>query len=108
MRSYMPLAFGSADGPVRHAERWRPDRPGQQYWRVTSDLPVIALTYNAEVDAAYIRMQPEDSAQPSVAETLTVNADINLDFDHAGHLVGIEILAARRVLHPALLREVRE
>ena len=69
---------------------------------VTSDLP-FRLTYDAGVDAAYISLQTADAVQPSVTETLTVNPDINLDFDHDGHLVGIEVLGARRLLHPALL-----
>lgn len=75
---------------------------------MSNDLHAIALTYDAQADAAYLRMQPDDVVQPSVAETVTVNADINLDFDYAGHLVGIEILAARRLLHPALLRGIPE
>jgi uncharacterized protein YuzE len=74
---------------------------------VTSDAPPISVTYDAQVDAAYIRLQPEDSGL-EVEETVTVDADINLDFDHAGHLVGIEILAARRLLHPALIRGMPE
>jgi uncharacterized protein YuzE len=40
-----------------------------------------------------------------VATTLTVNADINLDFDSEGQLVGVEILGASN-LHPELLAEI--
>lgn len=74
---------------------------------MTSDSPAISVTYDAQVDAAYIRLQPEDFVLEA-AETVTVNADINLDFDHAGRLVGIEILAARRLLHPNLIRGMPE
>jgi len=67
---------------------------------------VLTVTYDAEVDAAYIRLQPDDVVQRSVAETLPVTTSINLDFDHDGRLVGIEVLS-KSLLHPTVLAEAR-
>jgi uncharacterized protein YuzE len=65
------------------------------------------MTYDDEADAAYVYLQSPTVTQPSVARTVTVNADINLDFDDEGRLVGIEVLGAAN-LHPALLAEVTD
>ncbi|WP_223290974.1 DUF2283 domain-containing protein [Streptomyces avicenniae] len=71
----------------------------------------MRITYDAEADAAYLyfadprvetrvaRMYPCDPVQ--------VEGMINLDFDEASHLVGIEILAARSKL-PGYLLEMAE
>ena len=71
---------------------------------MTIENGVLTVTYDAASHAAYIRLQPDDVVQPSVAETLTVTDSINLDIDHNGRLVGIEVLS-ERVLHPAVLAE---
>jgi uncharacterized protein YuzE len=42
--------------------------------------------------------------KPSVARTMTIDENINLDFDAQGRLVGIEVLGARN-LRPELLAE---
>jgi uncharacterized protein YuzE len=63
------------------------------------------MTYDSDADAAYVYLQPPTVVEPSVATTLTVNADINLDFDSEGRLVGVEILGASN-LHPELLGEI--
>jgi uncharacterized protein YuzE len=60
------------------------------------------MTYDSDVDAAYVYLQPPTVVEPSVATTLTVNADVNLDFDSEGRLVGVEILRAS-ILDPELL-----
>ena len=63
------------------------------------------MTYDSDADAAYVYLQPPTVVEPSVATTLTVNADINLDFDSEGRLIGVEILGASNV-HPELLAEI--
>ena len=78
--------------------------PTGQSVRMTTANGVLTVRYDAAAHAAYIRLQPDDVAQPSVAETLPVTDSINLDFDHDGRLVGIELLS-ERVLHPAVLAE---
>jgi uncharacterized protein YuzE len=71
---------------------------------MTTQNGVLTVRFDAAADAAYIRLQPDDVVQPSVAETLTVTTSINLDFDHEGRLVGVEVLSGR-LLHPAVLAE---
>ena len=51
-------------------------------------------------------LQPADVIEPSVAKTVPVNADINLDFDAQDRLIGVEILRGS-ALHPALLAEIQ-
>ena len=72
---------------------------------MTTANGVLEVSYDRSVDAAYIRLQPDDAAA-NVAETLSVTTSVNLDFDHVGRLVGIEILCGR-LLHPAVLAEAR-
>ncbi|MFF4182397.1 DUF2283 domain-containing protein [Streptomyces sp. NPDC001691] len=71
----------------------------------------VRITYDAEADAAYLyftdprvdtraaRMYPCDPVQ--------VEGMINLDFDEASHLIGIEVLAAKSKL-PGYLLEMAE
>ena len=73
---------------------------------MTTENGVLTVSYDAGAHAAYIRLQPDDVVQPSVVETVPVTTSINLDFDHDGRLVGIELLS-ERVLHPAVLAEAR-
>ena len=63
------------------------------------------MTYDSDADAAYVYLRPSTVVEPSVATTVTANADINLDFDREGRLVGVEILGASN-LHPELLAEI--
>jgi uncharacterized protein YuzE len=69
----------------------------------------MEVTYDPEVDAAYIYLVP--ISRGSVHETVCVAdeaselaGDVNLDLDKEGRLLGIEILGARRFLPPELLR----
>jgi uncharacterized protein YuzE len=71
---------------------------------VANDTRVLRVTYDQEVDAAYVYLLAPTAVQSSVARTTTVNANINLDFDDEGRLVGIEVLGAR-YLRPELLAE---
>jgi uncharacterized protein YuzE len=71
----------------------------------------MKLSYDKSIDAAYIQLALEIDAG-GVAKTypcdpLAVEGQINLDFDAAGRLVGIEILGASRKLPPELLRQER-
>lgn len=50
----------------------------------------MRITYDVEVDAAYIYL----SAKVKDPETVRVDDDINLDFDAENRLVGIEVLSA--------------
>lgn len=66
------------------------------------------LTYDREVDAAYIYIA--DIAPGEVANTVTyddmptsVHGDVNLDFDRNGKLLGIEILGASKILPSNML-----
>ncbi len=59
------------------------------------------LSYDAEAVAAYIRFEPG-----KVAESGEVSAGIVLDDDDNGHMVGIEVLEARRQPPPQLLENV--
>jgi uncharacterized protein YuzE len=70
-----------------------------------ADDRILRLTYDPDADAAYVSLQPGTVIQPSVATTVTVNASINLDFDSEGHLIGVEVLAARTLLRPDLLAQ---
>ncbi|HEY8912601.1 DUF2283 domain-containing protein [Lacisediminihabitans sp.] len=68
----------------------------------------MRVTYDADVDAAYIYLVGEIPAR-GVARTIPVdpseiNGMINLDFSAEGLLVGIEVLDASRFISPELLR----
>lgn len=54
--------------------------------------------YDPEANAAYIRF----SSEP-VLESEEVSEGIVLDYDQAGHIVGMEVLDARQNLPPAML-----
>jgi len=60
----------------------------------------IAVKYRAEDNAAYIRF-----SEGTVLESEEVSPGIILDFDDAGHIVGMELLQADRQLAPHLLNE---
>lgn len=65
------------------------------------------MSYDAEVDAAYLSLT-KIAAGEAVKTVCAVQppecpGEINLDFDAEGRLLGLEILAASRVLPPGLL-----
>lgn len=67
----------------------------------------MRITYDASVDAAYIWLVPDIGAG-GVARTVPVDPReidgmINLDFDTAGRMIGIEVIDASRFLSPELL-----
>jgi uncharacterized protein YuzE len=72
----------------------------------------LRFEYDPEVDAAYIFLK-HPIADGEVAETVVSDADIrmgtvNLDFDATGHLIGIEIQGATRVLGKEVLNALAE
>ncbi|OJF96779.1 DUF2283 domain-containing protein [Pararhizobium antarcticum] len=56
------------------------------------------VEYDRDADAAYIRFSSE-----AILESEEVSAGIVLDYDHEGHIVGMEVLDARSNLPPAML-----
>ena len=67
----------------------------------------MKIVYDADVDAAYIYLAEQIDAG-GVARTVMVDAVardamINLDFDHDGRLVGIEVMDASKHLPLELL-----
>jgi uncharacterized protein YuzE len=70
---------------------------------------VIKVTYDSQVDAAYLQLVEEIGAG-GVARTYPLDPSetggmINLDFDASGRLVGIEVMDASKLLPRALLDE---
>ncbi|MBI3694243.1 MAG: DUF2283 domain-containing protein [Acidobacteria bacterium] len=69
----------------------------------------MRITYDPSVDAAYIYLSSK-IARGAVARTYPcdpseVKAEINLDFDASGRLIGIEVLEASRKLPADLLKQ---
>lgn len=66
-------------------------------------------TFDAEADAAYIFVAPTigpgESAENVLIERPT--GAVVLDFDEAGHLLGVEVLGARSLLTPATIKRLR-
>lgn len=65
------------------------------------------VTYDRKVDSAYIYFVDAE-VRPTVAhmyacDPAEVGGMINLDFDEAGRLVGVEVLAASSKLNPHVL-----
>ncbi|WP_375598926.1 DUF2283 domain-containing protein [Devosia sp. Naph2] len=60
--------------------------------------PTVA--YDPEADAAYIRF-----SSGLVEESEEVSPGIVLDYDKEGHIVGMEVLQARKQLPPDMLVE---
>ncbi|MBR7830950.1 DUF2283 domain-containing protein [Actinospica sp. MGRD01-02] len=66
----------------------------------------MRVTFDAEDNVGYIHFveepMPDRSARRIVAEDERGSAVV-LDFDGEGRLIGVELLSARRQLHPDLL-----
>ena len=59
----------------------------------------MKIEYDKEVDALYIRIQEKE-----VARTQEVSDGVNIDFDDAGRLIGLEVLAPPNATpHPIFL-----
>lgn len=59
------------------------------------------VVYDAEADAAYLHLA--DALTAPVAKTVPAGDDVNIDFDEAGVIVGIEVLGASVRLPQAVL-----
>jgi uncharacterized protein YuzE len=66
----------------------------------------MRVTYDSEANAAYIDIE-EDIAEGSAVENVVIErpgrGDIVLDFDAAGHLLGVEVIGAMELLPNAVL-----
>lgn len=72
----------------------------------------MRLEYDRDIDAAYLYLCPAE-APSKVARTVSldpreIDGEINLDFDRAGQLVGIEVQTASRYLQAELLARAAE
>lgn len=70
----------------------------------------LVCTYDSEADATYIYLE-HPIAVGAAQRTPTFDTPIgmfNLDLDADGHVLGLEILDARRHLPPALMAAIRE
>ena len=69
----------------------------------------MRVTYDASIDAAYIyladEIEPGAVRQTFPCEPEKVRGSVNLDFDAAGRLLGLEILNASVVLPGEVLRK---
>lgn len=68
----------------------------------------MRITYDSDIDMAYIYLVEVPDGGVSESEALVVRLRtgtrlVNLDFDHSGHLVGIEVDGARETLPAELL-----
>jgi uncharacterized protein YuzE len=67
----------------------------------------LMVTYDEVANAAYIYLRPgaegAKAARMYPCDPIEVDGMINLDFDAAGRLVGVEVLDARTKLAPELL-----
>ena len=65
----------------------------------------LSMTYDEVADAAYLYLQPPGTpvARMYACDPLKAGGMINLDFDTAGRLIGVEVLGARTKLAPELL-----
>ena len=65
------------------------------------------LEYTEDVDAAYLKLVDEIGvggvATTYPCDPIAVNGQINLDFDHEGRLLGVEVLDASRLLRSETL-----
>jgi uncharacterized protein YuzE len=69
----------------------------------------MRITYDASADAAYLQLVDEIGAggvaRTYLCDPRETGGMINLDFDSAGRLIGIEILDASRFLPPEVISE---
>ena len=68
------------------------------------------ITYDTVANAAYIYLQSPGTpvAKMVACDPVDVDGMINIDFDAAGRLVGIEVLDARGKLAPEVLAGVED
>ena len=62
--------------------------------------------YDKEVDAAYIYIE-NTIKEGWVKQTIELNDNIILDFDHKNRLIGVEVLDASKVLNKQVISEAQ-
>jgi uncharacterized protein YuzE len=74
---------------------------------VRTPIP-LTCTYDSAADAAYIYLgRPTGSGGGLRAKVIATSAGmLNLDLDVAGHVVGLEVIGARKQLPPDLLQAI--
>ncbi|GIE36736.1 hypothetical protein Ait01nite_097810 [Actinoplanes italicus] len=70
----------------------------------------LRITYDEVANAAYVYFQPPGTpvAKMYPCDPIDVDGMINLDFDEAGRLIGLEVLDARAKLAPELLSQAED
>ena len=71
----------------------------------------MKVRYDRSADAAYIYLTPQkpgSAVRTYACDAEAVNGHIQLDFDKDGHLIGIEVLDASRLLARAVLEAADE
>lgn len=67
----------------------------------------MQITYDAQADAAYVRLggpiAPGEATQQLHSILAPGGGEIILDFNDAGHLLGVEVLSASSVLSPDVI-----
>jgi uncharacterized protein YuzE len=66
----------------------------------------MKVTYDKQADAMYIYM--EEIKPKGVDQTISLNEDINVDFDKNKKIIGIEILSASKNLAKKQLKQVEQ
>jgi len=64
----------------------------------------MKFEYDKEVDAAYIYLQ-YPIKEGEVKKTVELNENIIIDFDKSGKMIGVEILAASKILSKEALKQ---
>lgn len=75
--------------------------------RQSESSDTVRVTYDKQVDAAYIYFA-ESIGVNGVARTISLDPQdirgmVNIDLDHEGRLVGVEVLGARTLLPPEII-----
>ena len=73
----------------------------------------MQITYDPQADAAYVQIASSIAAGQATHQLHSIqtpggNGEITLDFDDAGHLLGVEILFASSVLSEEVLATARK
>jgi uncharacterized protein YuzE len=74
---------------------------------IQARIPLVC-TYDSDADAAYIYFDHPIAAR-AAEQTVAFDSDhgmLNLDLNADGHVLGLEIVGARKHLPPALLQEM--
>src|SRR5215203_2218607 len=65
----------------------------------------LNVSYTYDIDARAMYIQLLDNKQHKVNETIPVKAEVNLDYDAVGSLVGIEILLPKKGAVAAVVKK---